>query len=229
LLRDPETPQALQGPASPEGRFAIVTNVGRGMRWTLWRGETNAHEADGEVVWSSHPDADVKLAEVFPLAMVARKPGSPRRARRKPLKPFAQGVPDRFGGPVVDLLVCFFCFAREAAGATVHPAFPAPSSSRDFGWHNSGRNPRRGNTKLCHRERKRSVRGHGLQIVMAGLDPATTSSSQKRREDVDHRDEPGDDSCCVEACWIASLALAMTTEIQGARTHQRATIPAVRP
>jgi hypothetical protein len=24
-----------------------------------------------------------------------------------------------------------FCFAREAAGATVHPAFPAPSSSRD--------------------------------------------------------------------------------------------------
>jgi hypothetical protein len=112
LLRDPETPQALQGPASPEGRFAIVTNVGRGMRWTLWRGETNAHEADGEVVWSSHPDADVKLAEVFPLAMVARKPGSPRRARRKPLKPFAQGVPDRFGGPVVDLLVCFFCFAR---------------------------------------------------------------------------------------------------------------------
>jgi len=52
LLRDPETPQALQGPASPEGRFAIVTNVGRGMRWTLWRGETNAHEADGEAAWS---------------------------------------------------------------------------------------------------------------------------------------------------------------------------------
>ena len=35
-----------------EGRFAIVTDVGCGMRWTLWRDETNALEADGEVVWS---------------------------------------------------------------------------------------------------------------------------------------------------------------------------------
>src|SRR5579863_7770560 len=32
-----------------------------------------------------------------PPAMVARKPDSPRRARRKPLKPFARGMP---GEPV---------------------------------------------------------------------------------------------------------------------------------
>ena len=32
---------------------------------------------------------------------------SPERARRKPLKPFAQGMPDRFGVPVVTMLVCF--------------------------------------------------------------------------------------------------------------------------
>jgi hypothetical protein len=34
---------------------------------------------------------------------------------------------DRFDGPVVNLLVCFFPFARKAAGAAKHPAFPAPS------------------------------------------------------------------------------------------------------
>jgi hypothetical protein len=34
-----------------EGRFAIVTNVGCGMRWTLWRRKTGAAQADGEVVW----------------------------------------------------------------------------------------------------------------------------------------------------------------------------------
>ena len=32
-------------------------------------------------------------------------------------KRIAQGVPDRFGQPVVTMLVCFFVFANEAAGA----------------------------------------------------------------------------------------------------------------
>ena len=32
-------------------------------------------------------------------------------------KAIAQGVPDRFGQPVVTMLVCFFVFANEAAGA----------------------------------------------------------------------------------------------------------------
>jgi hypothetical protein len=39
-------------PASHEGRFAIVTNVGCGMRWTLEVRQTNAQQADGEVVWA---------------------------------------------------------------------------------------------------------------------------------------------------------------------------------
>jgi hypothetical protein len=34
-----------------EGRFAIVTNVGRGERWTLLVRETSDLKADGEVVW----------------------------------------------------------------------------------------------------------------------------------------------------------------------------------
>ncbi len=39
-------------PALQEGRFAIVTDVGSGMRWTLWLRKTSATGADGEVVWS---------------------------------------------------------------------------------------------------------------------------------------------------------------------------------
>jgi hypothetical protein len=56
-----------------------------------------------------------------------KKARSPGRARRKPLKPFAQGMPGRSGEPVVTMLVCFIYFAREATGALTHPAFPAPS------------------------------------------------------------------------------------------------------
>src|SRR5579872_1100889 len=58
-----------------------------------------------------------------------KKARSPGRARRKPLKPFVQGVPETFGVPVVTTLVCFFQFAYGAAGAAEHPAFPAPSFS----------------------------------------------------------------------------------------------------
>jgi hypothetical protein len=35
-----------------EGRFAIVTNVGYGMRWTQMVPKTRALFADGEVAWS---------------------------------------------------------------------------------------------------------------------------------------------------------------------------------
>ncbi len=56
------------------------------MRWTRMARETNVANADGEVVWSWHPDADAKLAMMLciTLVMVARKPGAPGRARYKP-------------------------------------------------------------------------------------------------------------------------------------------------
>ena len=38
-------------PLPQEGRFAVVTDVGSGMRWTRAARETNAPNADGEVVW----------------------------------------------------------------------------------------------------------------------------------------------------------------------------------
>src|SRR5579864_8198649 len=56
-----------------------------------------------------------------PPAMVTIKPGSPGRARRKPLKPFAQGMPGVSGEPVVNNSVCFF---------TLHPRLRVRLSAR---------------------------------------------------------------------------------------------------
>jgi|HubBroStandDraft_6_1064221.scaffolds.fasta_scaffold116366_1 hypothetical protein len=39
-------------PLPQEGRFAVVTDVGSGMRWTQRRRKTGGAEADGEGVWS---------------------------------------------------------------------------------------------------------------------------------------------------------------------------------
>jgi hypothetical protein len=55
------------------------------------RPRTKGAAADGEVVWSRHPDADAKLARHNPASDGDKKARSPGRARRKPLKPFACG------------------------------------------------------------------------------------------------------------------------------------------
>src|SRR6202045_3111216 len=49
------------------------------------------------------------------------------KSSKETVKTIAQGMLGETGGPVVTTLVCFLFFAREAAGATAHPAFPAPS------------------------------------------------------------------------------------------------------
>jgi len=46
------------------------------MRWTRGGVLTSGAGADGQVVWSRYPDADIKPVEVMILqATVARKPG----------------------------------------------------------------------------------------------------------------------------------------------------------
>jgi hypothetical protein len=48
-----KSPLALRAVPHPqEGRIAIVTDVGRGMRWPRFALKTNARSSDGEVVWS---------------------------------------------------------------------------------------------------------------------------------------------------------------------------------
>src|SRR5882757_11476908 len=65
----PQTQITFKTPAvsfPQEGRFAVVTDVGSGMRWTRQRQArkcwTKDADADGEVVWSWRSDAGVKLA-----------------------------------------------------------------------------------------------------------------------------------------------------------------------
>jgi hypothetical protein len=49
---DATHPHILRHPGPHKGRFAIVTDVGQGMRWTRAAPKTRALPADGEVVWS---------------------------------------------------------------------------------------------------------------------------------------------------------------------------------
>jgi hypothetical protein len=60
-------------PHPREGRVAIVTSVGRGMRWTRWYRQTCDIEADGEGVWSWHPWAGAKSANDDLQATVTNK------------------------------------------------------------------------------------------------------------------------------------------------------------
>jgi hypothetical protein len=49
------------------------------------------------------------------------------KSTKETVKTIRAGNAGLFGEPVVTMLVCFSFFAREAAGAHQHPAFPAPS------------------------------------------------------------------------------------------------------
>jgi len=51
-------------------------------------------------------------------------------------------MPGETGATVVTLLVCFFTFAHEAAGALVRPAFPTPSFGRTIHHHSGAFAPR---------------------------------------------------------------------------------------
>jgi hypothetical protein len=55
-----------------------------------------------------------------------------RETTKETVKPFAQGMPDRFGVPVVTTFVWFFLSHAKLRVRLERPAFPAPSDfSRD--------------------------------------------------------------------------------------------------
>jgi hypothetical protein len=59
-----------------EGRFAVVTDVGSGMRWTRQCRKTSDTDADGEGVWSWRPDAGAKFSrKQFRESDGAKEPG----------------------------------------------------------------------------------------------------------------------------------------------------------
>src|SRR6266571_6709642 len=103
------------------------------MRWTRAARLTNRADADGEVVWFRRPDAGVKSVRRSAGDGV-KQAWSPRRARRKPLKPLRGECRAESGEPVVTTLVCFVFYRTRGCGCIGHPAFPAPSdfSGRKF-------------------------------------------------------------------------------------------------
>src|SRR5579872_2867280 len=81
--------------------------------------------------------------------MVARKPGSPGRARRKPLKPLRREGRVKPPPPVVTATrVVFYLHARPRVPAK-HPAFPAPSDFFRGSCFNDPDALRRGITRVC--------------------------------------------------------------------------------
>jgi hypothetical protein len=95
--------------------------------------------ADGEVVWSSHPDADVKLAMMFTHR--ADDGGKKARFTRESTK---KTVNHRAGNAVAfrltcgDLSLCAFIFRTQGCGCGERPAFPAPSACWRDVWRELG-------------------------------------------------------------------------------------------
>jgi hypothetical protein len=70
-----------------EGRFAIVTDVERGMRWTRMAPLTNGADADGESCGPDAPTLVSSFADKNPQGDGGKKARSPGRVRSKSLKP----------------------------------------------------------------------------------------------------------------------------------------------
>jgi hypothetical protein len=120
-------------PSRAEGRIAIVTNVeaGSGGRATSQHSGSDCRRTIvARTAKPCGPDTPTLVSSLrrrvrVARVTVARKPGSPRRARSKPLKPLRREGRNVSAEPVVPA-PCFFS-RTGAAGASRHPAFPAPS------------------------------------------------------------------------------------------------------
>jgi hypothetical protein len=114
----------LARPGSPTrgvSRSSRTWSCGCGGRF--WRDKTSAFEADGEVVWSWHLDADAKLALIASAIALMTETIKPdlRGGTKETVKTIARGMPGDSGVTVVTTLVCFFILhtrlrARSAPG-----------------------------------------------------------------------------------------------------------------
>ena len=116
---------SLAIPAHTKGRFAIVTNVGLGMRWTREALLTSALIL--RTVKSCGPDAPTLASsrEIF-AGEGGNKARSPGRARSKPLTPSRAGMPGDPGATVVTNARAYYS-SRAAAGASGTRHSPLPS------------------------------------------------------------------------------------------------------
>jgi len=143
------------------------TNEGRRDRHGRWAwdavdagcaSDEGAIPADGEVVWSWHPDADAKLATMLRIVACdgGKKARSPGRARSKPLKPLRREC-RVFRLQLRWLRSCAFSISHARLRVpAAHPVFPAPSILS--GWRISG------TTRALSRRGKADVRGWKVAV-----------------------------------------------------------------
>ena len=154
----PNQPQISRCPVLTKGRFAIVTNVGSGMRWTRQCRKTSDTTRTAK---SCGPDAPTLASRSWSdlRTTVAKGPGH-RGEHEVTVKTIAQGRPDVFGEPVVTTLVCFLSFAREAARASGTRLSLRPLAFGRTDLTTRARSaPREGGHVFssCHRPRKRAI------------------------------------------------------------------------
>ena len=170
---------------SQEGRFAVVTNVERGMRWTCWRGQDERRQCGrrSRAVLTSRRWGQPPGQE--PGGTVAKKPGTPGRPRIS-RNTIAQGMSDRFDVPVVSLLVCFF---HSHARLRVRLASGIPCALR-FSRVNSMHHPggiRRGNADVRLSRRHCEERSDDLSAV-----------AQRAKVEAIHSAASGEMDCVAE-------------------------------
>src|ERR1700678_2299465 len=166
-----------------EGRFAIVTNVGHGMRWTQAALLTRALCL--RTAKSCGPDASmvgVKSAELS-AGDGDKQARSPGRARRKPLKPLRAGMPGDPGATVVTNARAFYS-TRAAAGATGtrHSplplgAAPRPPFQGERFKHNSSAS-RGGNAEVCVKAFRAAHRLHRRHPEEAATRPSRRTTAR---------------------------------------------------
>jgi len=123
-------------PPPHEGRFAIVTDVGGGMRWTLWRARRARLKRTAKPCGPGAATLAPSSLAMIRGATGAREP-VPRGEHGISVNTIAQGGPDVSARTCGDCRLHFLLQAGH--GCDRHPAFPAPSvPSRATSPHNSG-------------------------------------------------------------------------------------------
>src|SRR5690242_12971866 len=175
-------------PPSPEGRFAIVTSVGGGMRWPCRRAR-RARRCGRRNRVVPIPRRWDQVSRDEREATVARKPAAPRRARIS-RNTIAQGVP--VVPAALWFLACAKCtrslHARLAGAASIrHSLRPLDREGR--GRCTTRADSCRGSAKLCPRPALSSPGLTGGPSI-----PEAAVLEPKSRGVLDRPVEPGDDT-----------------------------------
>jgi len=134
-------------PRSQEGRFAIVTDVERGMRWTLWRGRRMRRKRTVKPYGPVPPTLGTS-AWMISRATGANKPGTPGRVRssRSNHRAGNAGVIRRTCGDYTRVLSTLHTRPRVRS-RTRHSLRPPFGRDEDIA--RPGRKSRRGTAKVC--------------------------------------------------------------------------------